>query len=151
MIINKQIRIQSNNGPQILELLISFNHDDPDEVSKMTIKARFEGKEITAEGTQYPFEDAYADLQNKLPKSVKLAGCVTCRHGNLSPAGNGLDEVFCTKDVSITCKQDLLFYTENERETKRRSRTYTDFCDDYVSQEEDVFTYNDYLINLNHA
>ena len=117
----------------------------------MTIKARFEGKEITAVGTHYPFEDAYANLQNKLPKSVKLAGCVTCRHGNLCPVGNGLDEVFCTKDVSITCTNDLFFYTEDECETRRRSRTYTDFCDDYVPQAEDVFTYNDYLFYLNHA
>ena len=115
----------------------------------MTIKTQFEGKEITAAGTHYPFEDAYADLQNKLPKSVKLTGCVTCRHGNLCPVGNAFDEVFCTKDVSITCISDLFFYTEDEGERKRRSRKHTDFCDDYMPQEENVLTYNDYWQFLN--
>lgn len=153
MTVNKQIRIQIDGEPQILklELIISFDHDDPDEVSKMTIKTRFEGKEITAVGTYYPFEDAYADLQNKLPKNVKLLGCVSCRHGNLCPVGNRIDEVFCTKDVLITCKSDLFFYTEDEAETKKRSREYTDFCDDYAPTEDGVFTYNDYLLDSNQA
>ena len=39
----------------------------------MTIKTQFEGKEITAAGTHYPFEDAYADLQNKLGSSTLIS------------------------------------------------------------------------------
>jgi len=147
--LDKLIRLQTDDGTQVLRLTISFDHDDPDEISQMTVKAQFEGKEITAAGTHYPFEDAYADLQNKLPQGVKLTGCVTCRHGNLCPVGWGLDEVFCTKDASVTCKSDLFFYTEDEGERKKRSRKHTDFCDDYQPQTSDAFTYNDYLFYLN--
>ena len=148
MIIKKQIRILNNNEPQILELVISFDQDDLDEATEMTIKTQFEGKEISAAGIHYPFVDAYAALQNKLPESAKLTGCVTCRQGNMCPVGNRLDEVFGTKDLTVTCKSDLYFYTEEESETKRRSRKYTAFCDDYAPQKKDVFTYNDYLLDL---
>ncbi|MCR4576400.1 MAG: hypothetical protein K5784_00640 [Clostridiales bacterium] len=142
---HRQIRIQTENGPKLLELNISYDHEDPDEATKMIIKIRFEGKEITAAGE---FEETYAYLQKQLPESVKLEGCVTCRHGNMCPIGDRIDEVFCTKDVSITCKSDLYFYTEDDDERKRRSRKYNDFCDDYAPQENGVFTYSDYLYYL---
>ena len=68
----QKLRIQTDNTVQELDLAISFDSADEDEVTRMTIKTTFEGKEITAVGTHYPFEDAYADLQNKLPENVRL-------------------------------------------------------------------------------
>jgi len=146
--INRKIRIQTDSGAQYLELAIAFDHDDPDEISEMTIRTQFDGKEIIAAGTDYPFADAYADLQNKLPEGVMLTGCVACRHGNMCPVGDLPDEVFCTKDVAITCRSDLYFYTEDEEERKRRLRHYTDFCDAFQPQKDDAFTYNDYRFYL---
>ena len=122
----KQITIQTENGFQVLDLEISFDNDDIDEASVMTIKTNYQGKEIIASGNSYPWEDAYANLQNQLPENVKLICCVACRHGNACPVGDGPDELFCTKDVSVSCKSDLFFYTEDDNERQKRSKGYTD-------------------------
>ncbi|MCR5635604.1 MAG: hypothetical protein K6F76_00270 [Clostridiales bacterium] len=148
MTTKRTIRIQTHTGIKSLKLEIDFDSEDIDEITQMTIKTHYQGKEIIAFGSRYPFEDAFANLQNKLPESVTLTGCVTCRHGNLCPVGNYPNELYCTKDVSINCKSDLYFYTENEGECKKRSRQFTDYCDDFKKQEESVFTYNDYLYYL---
>ncbi len=148
MPIKSEIRIQTNNEFQLLKLDIDFDHEDMEKITQITIKTHYQGKEIIANGCRYPFEDAFADLQNKLPESVTLTGCVACRHGNLCPVGNYPNQVFCTSDVSINCKSDLYFYTENDSEQEKRSRQYTDYCDDFQKQEESVFTYSDYLYYL---
>ena len=72
----KQITIQTEKGFQVLDLEISFDNDDIDEASVMTIKTNYQGKEIIASGNSYPWEDAYANLQNQLPENVKLICCV---------------------------------------------------------------------------
>ena len=110
--INKQIQITTDGKVQSLDLKIEFDNSDMDEVRSMTIKTNYLEKEIIAIGTNYPFDDAYSDLQNKLPKNVQLKCCVACRHGNQCPVGNAPDEVFCTKDVMITCESDLFFYLQ---------------------------------------
>ena len=38
--------------------------------NKPHIHAEYQGQEIVAVGTCYPFQDAFADLQNKLPKKT---------------------------------------------------------------------------------
>ena len=144
----KQITIQTENGFQILDLDISFDNDDLDKASVMTIKTNYQGKEIIASGNRYPWEDSYANLQQQLPENVTLFCCVACRHGNCCPGGNAPDELFCTKDVSVSCKSDLFFYTEDEKEHQKRSKSYTDHCDDLRPQTPDFFTYNDYRTYL---
>ena len=144
----KQITIQTENGFQVLDLEISFDDDDMDEASIMTIKTNYQGKEIIASGNRYPWEDAYANLQKQLPENVKLICCVACRHGNGCPVGDGPDELFCTKDVSVSRKSDLFFYTEDDNERQKRSKGYTDYCNDFQPQASDFFTYNDYRFYL---
>ena len=80
--INKQIQITADGKVQSLDLKIEFDKTDMDDVTSMTIKTNYQGKEIIAIGTHYPFDDAFSDLQNKLPKNVQLKCCVACRHGN---------------------------------------------------------------------
>ena len=63
----------------------------------------------------------------------------------MCPVGNTPGELFCTKDVEITQKSDLFFYTEDESERTKRFRNYTDICEKYQEQSKDHFTYNDYL------
>lgn len=146
--VNKQIQIITDDNVQNLDLLIEIEYDNMDEAKSMIIKTNYQGKEIVAVGTHCPFDDAYSNLQNKLPKNVQLKCCVACRHGNQCPVGNDPDKVFCTKDVKITSKSDLFYYTENEIERRTRLRAFSDYCDDFCPQEEDVFTYSDYLFFL---
>ena len=111
-------------------------------------RALYGEKELWGYGMDYLWEDAFADLQNKLPDNVKIQCCMTCRHGNMCPVGNKPGELFCTKDVVITQKSDLYFYTEDEVECAKRSRHCADFCENYQEQSNDCYTYNDYLFHF---
>ena len=88
-----------------------------------TVGCTYDGKEYWGRGNDHLWIDAFADLQKKLPEGVTIKCCLTCRHGNLCPVGNAPNEVFCTKDVLITQKSDLYFYTEDEAECEKRSRS----------------------------
>lgn len=114
----------------------------------VNVSCTFEGKEYGGHGSDALWIDAFADLQRKLPEGVFLKGCLSCRYGNLCPVGNGVNEVFCTKDVLIRQKSDLYFYTEDATERSKRSRQYWDFCEDYQPQTEECYTYNDYWYYL---
>jgi len=100
---------------------------------------------IWGHGTDYLWIDAFADLQKNLPDAVILKCCLTCAHGNMCPVGNAPDEFFCTKDLVITQKSDLYHCTEDPGEIERRLRQCTFYCEDFMMQSEDVFTYNDYI------
>ena len=63
----------------------------------------------------------------------------------MCPVGNKPGELFCTKDVIITQKSDLFFYTEDDAERISRSRDCTNVCEKYEEQSKDYYTYNDYL------
>ena len=63
----------------------------------------------------------------------------------ICPVGNKPGELFCTKDVIITQKSDLFFYTEDEAERSKRSHDCTDICEKYQEQTSEHYTYNDYL------
>ena len=112
------------------------------------IGCKYNGNQYWGHGKTSLWIDAFADLQRQLPEGVLLKCCLTCRHGNLCPVGNYTNEVFCTKDVLITQKSDLYFYTEDDREREKRSRQYCSSCDDYQPQTDDFYTYNDFLYFL---
>lgn len=114
----------------------------------VNVGCAFEGKEYWGHGSDYLWIDAFADLQKQLPAGVCLQCCLTCRYGNLCPVGNDINEVFCTKDVLITQKSDLFFYTEDDDERAKRSRQYCHLCEDYLPQTDCFYTYNDYLYFL---
>ena len=109
------------------------------------VSIEYDGKVLMGEGKNYLWIDAFADLQKKLPDNVKIKCCLTCRHGNMCPVGNTPGEIFCTKDVIITQKSDLFFYTEDEIERSKRTRNCTDVCEKYQEQSKEHYTYNDYL------
>ncbi len=48
----------------------------------------YNGNEYKGKGTDYLRTDTLADLKMKLPTNVKIACCMTCRHGNMCPYGN---------------------------------------------------------------
>ena len=111
----------------------------------VSVGIKYGETEFWGHGNEYLWVDAFAELQKKLPDNVKLQCCLTCRHGNMCPVGNTPGELFCTKDLIITKKSDLFFYTEDENERAKRLRDYTDVCEEYQEQTEEYYTYNDYL------
>lgn len=114
-----------------------------------TVGCTYDGEEYWGRGEDdYLWIKAFADLQKKLPEGVTIKCCLTCRHGNLCPVGNPPNEVFCTKDVLITQKSDLYFYTEDDIEREKRSRQSCTLCEDYQPQTDDYYTYNDFLYHL---
>ncbi len=121
---------------------------DKAEGPSVSVGIKYGAKEFWGYGKDYLWTDAFAELQKKLPEDVKIQCCLTCRHGNMCPVGNVPGELFCTKDVVITQKSDLFFYTEDEFERANRSRDCTNICENYQEQTNEYFTYNDYLFHF---
>ena len=138
------------NSDETVTLMVGC-HEEPvyykgrlEQPPTVNVGGTFEGKEYWGHGSDYLWIDAFADLQKQLPEGVSLKCCLTCRHGNLCPVGNGVNEVFCTKDVLITQKSDLYFYTDDDREREKRARQYCGLCENYQPQTDDFYTNNDY-------
>ena len=146
--------LRTPNGDETVKLMVGC-HEEPvyykgslEQPPTVNVGCTFERKEYWGHGSDYLWIDAFADLQRQLPEGVLLKCCLTCRHGNLCPIGNDKNEVFCTKDVLITQKSDLYYYTEDDREREKRSRQYCGLCGDYQPQTDAFYTYNDYLYFL---
>lgn len=141
--------LSTASGDKEVKLKVIYHEsDDPDQSPAVSTICSFNGKEYIGRGSDYLWIDAFADLQKHLPEGVTLKCCLTCRHGNLCPIGDNHNELFCTKDVSITQKSDLYFYTEDSKEQEKRLRQYCSLCEDFMPQTESFFTYNDYLYFL---
>lgn len=142
----KKLHLDTPSGEVIINAYFHLNEevDDLEESPEFSIGIKYNDQWFYSQGNNYLWIDAFANLQKQLPENVFLKCCLACRHGNQCPVGNSPDEVFCTKDISITQKSDLFFYTEDEKEREKRSRTYTDVCNDHQPQRADYFTYNDY-------
>ena len=148
----KTIALSTPNGKCELDTNIICHDEDiysfgGDKVEgpSVSVGIKYGEKEIWGYGKDFLWVDAFADLQKKLPDNVKIQCCLTCRHGNMCPVGNAPGELFCTKDVIITQKSDLFFYTEDDTERTSRSRDCTNVCEKYEEQSKDYYTYNDYL------
>jgi len=146
--------LHTPDGDETVKLMVGC-HEEPvyykgsiEQPVSVNVGCTFEGKEYWGHGSDYLWVDAFADLQKMLPEGISLKCCLTCRHGNMCPVGNGVNEVFCTKDVTITQKSDLYYYTEDDGERAKRSRPYCCVCNDYHSQSEHFYTYSDYLFFL---
>lgn len=146
--------LSTPDGDETVQLLVSYSEEaayvdgtlvQPPLVS---VGCKYRDKDYCGRGSDGLWIDAFADLQRRLPDGVCLKCCLTCRHGNLCPVGNDVNEVFCTKDVLITQKSDLFFYTEDEGERTKRLKQYCDLCTDYQPQADTYYTYNDYLYFL---
>lgn len=139
----KELHLQTSEGEIVVPVWVEYDKEY-DDATTMTITIEYKGKVFTAHGEEYPWMDAFIRLQKNLPNDVRIKGCVNCRHGNMCPVGNSPYEVFCTKDVEIKQAQDLWEYTETHEQRSKRSREYTQVCEDYIKQSKDFFTYTDY-------
>lgn len=145
-----EIKLDTPYGEETVEADIFFHEGDvvfqgkwvKDQLT--TVKIRYDGQEFLGYGDDRLGVNAFASLQKQLPEGVSLKCCLTCRHGNMCPAGDEPGELFCTRDVRITQKNDLYFYTEDATEREKRRRQYTSICEAYQKQSDACYTYNDY-------
>lgn len=142
-----EITLTSPKGEEHAKIIINCNeetYNNTKHTPDINIILMYAGKEIFGHGEDFLWVDAFAHIQNQLPEGVNLKCCLTCRYGNMCPVGNKPDELFCTKNIIISQKSDLYFYTEDEAERNKRSRHYCDVCADYQPKSEEYYTYNDF-------
>lgn len=143
------ISLITPNGIRQNVINISYVSAEDEDSLEVIAYLRYHEKDYFGYGTDFLWIDAIADLQKKLPDGVFLKCCVACKHGNLCPVGNSANEVFCMKDIVPRKKSDLFFYTEDDSEREKRSKEYFKCCESFDAQNENYYTYNDFLYFLN--
>ena len=135
-------------GKVIVPIEIIYDDNEVLASPKSEISLLYDGIEYRGNGADYLWTDTLADLQTKLPEDVKFACCMTCRHGNMCPYGNIENQLFCTKDIKITGKADMCDLFDQTDPFEKRVVASFDYCDDFIYQSDDYYTYNDYLYQL---
>ena len=129
---------------------IQITYEDNEDITdpKSEINLLYDGVEYSGSGSDHLWTDTFADLQMKLPKDVKIACCMTCQHGNMCPYGNKENELVCTKGLIITSKEDMCNLFDQTDPFEERAVASLDGCDAFIYQNEEYYTYNDYLDQL---
>lgn len=146
--LNANITLLSSTSKTVCPVQICYDDSEDSADSDVKISLTYNNTQYQGIGNDYLWVDAFADLQNKLPDNIKLACCMTCRHGNMCPYGNAENQLFCTKDLRFSDKRDLCDLFDQTDPFEKRSVASIDFCDDFVYQSDDFYTYNDYLYLL---
>ena len=144
MIIESQISLFSSTSKVSVPIQIRYTDDS------VEITVSYNDIEYCAKGKDHLWVDAFADLQAKLPSNTQLACCMTCRHGNMCPYGNKENQLYCTKDVLLNSKDDVIELMDYKGHDSFFERAVSSIycCDDFIYQSNDCFTYNDYLYHL---
>ncbi|MBQ2760166.1 MAG: hypothetical protein IJE93_10395 [Clostridia bacterium] len=144
-----EVVLLSPSGRTLAPVQIIYDDDEELFVLKSEFSLIYNGAEYKGVGADYLWTDTFADLQTKLPKDVKLACCMTCRHGNMCPYGNKENLLFCTQNLKIASKQELCDVLFEDYEIyEKHAVTSFDYCDNFIYQSDDFYTYNDYLYQL---
>ena len=143
-IIESQITLLSQTNEISLPVKISYTDNE------VEITLKYNNIEYCGTGSDYLWVDAFADLQRKLPHGIFLACCMTCRHGNMCPYGNKENQLYCTKDVLLNSKDDVIELMDDKGYESFFEREVSSIhcCDDFIYQSDDCYTYNDYLYHL---
>ncbi len=133
----------------IVAVPAQIDYDDSEEAfyPLSEINIVYNKVEYIGNGKDYLWIDTFADLQKKLPNDIKIACCLTCRHGNMCPFGNPKNCLFCTKDIVINSKSDMCDVFIND-DDEGRMVEYCNYCPDFVYQTIDYYVYNDFLCYL---
>ncbi len=142
------IPLLTSTGKVMVPIKITYDDKEVITDTKSEATLLYDGIEYKGNGADHLWTDTLADLQMKLPKNVKFACCMTCRHGNMCPYGNKENQLFCTKDIIIASKEDMLDLFDQTDPFEDRAVASLDFCEDFVYQSDDCYTYNDYLYQL---
>lgn len=148
-VLRGKVPLLTSNGKTIVPIEITYDDSESIANPQTEITLLYNGIEYKGYGADYLWTDTIADLQTNLPNDVKLACCMTCRHGNMCPYGNNENELFCTKDITITSKEDMLDLFDQTDPFEERAVASLGFCEDFVYQSDDYYTYNDYFYQLN--
>lgn len=146
--IKSEIHLLTPSGKTLVPIQINYDDDENLTHPLSEISVIYSNNNYTGKGTDYLWVDTFADLQVKLPQNVKIACCMTCRHGNICPYGNRENELFCTKDILIHNKSDILDLFDESDPFSERLVSSLDFCHSFVYQSDEYYTYNDYLLRL---
>ena len=148
-VLRANVPLLTPNGKTMVPIVITYDDSEVIANPQSEINLLYNGIEYNGYGADYLWTDTLADLQTKLPNDVKLACCMTCRHGNMCPYGNTENQLFCTKDIRITSKEDMCNLFDQTDPFEERSVASLDFCDDFVYQSDEYYIYNDYPYQLN--
>ena len=143
-IIESKIFVLSKTNKVSVPIQICYTNVD------VEITVSYNDTEYCAKGKDHLWVDAFADLQAKLPSNTQLACCMTCRHGNMCPYGNKENQLYCTKDVLLNSKDDVIELMDDKGYDSffERAVSSINYCDNFVYQSDDCYTYNDYLHHL---
>ena len=152
-IITKEIHLQTPEGIISTTIRIEKNYPDtnlaiedlwPDGVE---MYLTYNNTVYRGRGTWFLYTDALADLQVNLPENVSICCCLTCRHGNMCPYGNGPDQLWCTKDIIINSKKDMCLLFEDDDCDSRMVSPFG-YCGCFSYQNNEDYTYNDFRYDL---
>lgn len=124
----------------------TFHHDNETRICLTYDGKTYESIQLTKAAVN--LEEAFADLQKQLPPKVHIASCLTCRHGNFCPYGGAPDVLYCTKELNIGSKLDLVDLIDREKHFVKRAVSAFSYCDSFACQSADAYTYNDFLFYL---
>ena len=147
-VLRAKVPLLTPNGKTMVPIVITYDDSEVIANPKSEITLLYNKMEYKGCGTDYLWTDTFADLQMKLPNDVKLACCLTCRHGNMCPYGNEENQLICTKGITITSKGDMLDLFDQTNPFEERAVASLDFCEDFVYQSDNYYTYNDYFYQL---
>ena len=147
-LLHAEVPLLTPNGKTMVPIVITYDDSKVIANPQSEINLLYNGKEYNGYGAVYLWTDTLANLQMKLPNDVKLACCMTCRHGNMCPYGNEENQLICTKGITITSKEDVLDLFDQTNPFEERAVASFDFCEDFVYQSDDYYTYNDYFYHL---
>jgi len=147
-VLRANVSLLTPNGKTMVPIEITYDNSEVTANPKSEITLLYNGIEYKGYGADYLWTDTLADLQMKFPKDIKLACCMTCHHGNMCPYGNEKNQLICTKGIPITSKEDMLALFDETDPFEERAVASFDFCEDFVYQSDDYYTYNDYFYQL---
>lgn len=143
-ILDTYINLLSLSEKTVVPVQVCYDDDEEKCYPEAEIKLTYNDIQYKGKGTDFLWTDAFADLQTKLPDGVKLACCMTCRHGNMCPFGNQANLLFCTKDLHISNVNDVCSVFDSYEEHEKREVSSFACCDDFVYQSDDYYTYSDF-------
>ncbi len=129
-----------------MRVILNEKEDDDTEVE---ITVVYDGKEYVGKGKDDLWLYAFVDLQKKLPKNIKIACCITCKHGNMCPFGDIPRELLCTKKLKISDKSDIVDLFDDKVFYENNKTLCDSYCNDYELQSDNYYTYSDYNYLVN--
>lgn len=140
---NKIIKLKNSSGEFEVPVHIIIEEQKRD--FKATVSLRLDGEEYVGRGEGYYLDDAFADLQRKLPEGVSLRCCIACQYGNLCPYGSEADTVLCTFPEKIEDKLELVDLISGDKFALKET---TFFCENFAPASDEAYTYSDFYYYL---